>query len=92
MEAQSKAGAAELCVQHLECIENAVGAPVFEWLGQDGIAVVAIEDHNIVVASAGWIGELPFDWCKFVQVVQQWWKTLHGLCDHSCQELLGSNW
>jgi len=48
---------AKLHVQHLVHIEDAVGKPVFEWLCQDGIAIMVVHSHDVADAIAGGSGE-----------------------------------
>jgi len=46
-------------MKDFEGSQNGLGTLIFEWLHQDCIAVMVIHNHNIVIASAGWAGNLP---------------------------------
>jgi len=54
LKAWSKSSPTEVCMEHLEGHQDGVGVAILEWLCQYGIAVMVIEDHDVIIASAGW--------------------------------------
>jgi len=55
----SQAGLTEACTEHLESHQEGASVAVLEQFCQNGIAVMVIEDHNVVVAGAGWGWNFP---------------------------------
>jgi len=55
----SQASLTEACMEHLESHQEGASVAVLEQFCQNGIAVMVIEDHNVVVAGAGWGWKFP---------------------------------
>jgi len=44
-------------MEYLKGVQDGVSTLIFEWFCQDCIAVMVVQDHDVVVVSAGWSWE-----------------------------------
>ena len=49
----------EILVDRCHCAKQVVCGPGFEWFGNDGVAVLVVCNHNVLVTSAGFCWESP---------------------------------
>jgi len=77
-------------MEAFECIEDVVSTAVLKWFDEDGIAVMLIKDHDVVVSGAGWSR-------KFASLISvdlaQWFDdgckaSMHFVSIHGCGQKL----
>jgi len=54
LQSVAKSSFAQTHMEHLEGCKNDVGLSIFEVSHQNGIAIVIVQDHDVIVAHDGW--------------------------------------